>query len=96
MMRAMLMGLGACAFVVGFALNGFAAKEVITGQVEKVDISKASVTLKPAGGAAREFADIKTPTDKLKGIKPGDVIQIQIEEDGTLHVVDKDAAPAKH
>ena len=95
MIRTMIVGLLAVAFVMGFAFSSFAAKEVITGKVEKIDPAKAMVTLKPAGGAAREFQDIKTPTDKLMGIKPGDTIQIQIEEDGTLVVVDEDASPKK-
>lgn len=67
-------------FVVGFALSSMAAREVISGTVEKVDTGKGHLSLKTANGL-REF-NFRDVT-KIKDLKAGDKIEVTIMEDGT-------------
>lgn len=67
-------------FVVGFALSSMAAREVISGTVEKVDTGKGHVVLKTQAGT-REF-NFRDVT-KLKDLKAGDKVEVTIQEDGT-------------
>lgn len=73
------------AFVMGLALSSLAAREVVSGTVEKVDAMKGVITLKTATGP-REF-NSRFP-EKLQDIKVGDKVNVTIQEDGTL-VIDK-------
>jgi Cu/Ag efflux protein CusF len=67
-------------FVLGLALSSFAAREVISGTVDKVDAGKGHLWLKTQAGP-REF-NFREPA-KLKDLKPGDKIEVTIQEDGT-------------
>lgn len=69
------------AFVMGLALSTLAAREVVTGTVEKVDSMKGVISVKTATGS-REF-NSRFP-EKLKEVKVGDKIQLTIQEDGSL------------
>jgi Cu/Ag efflux protein CusF len=71
-------------FVLGLALSSFAAREVITGTVTKLDAMKGAITLQTAAGP-REF-NTRSP-EKLKDIKEGQKVEITIQEDGTMVVV---------
>ncbi|MCI0627607.1 MAG: copper-binding protein [Acidobacteria bacterium] len=73
-------------FVLGLALTTMAAREIITGTVEKVDIMKGHVAVKTQAGL-REF-DLRTP-EKLKDVKVGDKITITVQEDGTAVIEEK-------
>lgn len=72
-------------FVMGLALSSDAAREIVSGTVEKVDAMKGTVTLKTAAGP-RDFT-ARMP-EKLKDIKVGDKISLTVQEDGTL-VIEK-------
>ncbi|MGH7207610.1 MAG: hypothetical protein ACREI2_15545 [Nitrospiraceae bacterium] len=72
-------------FVMGLALSSLAAREVVSGPVEKVDAMKGTVTVKTATGP-RDFTT-RSP-EKLKDIKVGDKVNLTIQEDGTM-VIDK-------
>ncbi len=74
------------AFVMAMALPSLAAREVVTGTIEKVDAMTGQITVKTQAGP-RQF-NSRTP-EKLKDLKPGDKINLTIEEDGNL-VVQKD------
>lgn len=87
--KKVLMGVVSLAFVFGLALTSNAAREVISGTVEKVDAMKGHVVLKTAAGP-REF-NLRTP-EKLKNVKAGDKIEITIQEDGAAVIEEK--APA--
>lgn len=67
-------------FVMGLALSSDAAREVITGTVDKVDAMKGVVVVKTQAGP-REF-NLRSP-EKLKNVKPGDKISITVQEDGS-------------
>lgn len=71
------------AFVLGLALSSFAAREVVTGTVEKVDAMKGAITVKTQTGP-REF-NSRTP-EKLKDIKAGEKVSLTIAEDGTMTI----------
>ena len=77
-------------FVMGLALSSMAAREVISGTVEKVDAMKGHVVIKTAAGL-REF-DLRTP-EKLKDVKVGDKIELTVQEDGSAMI--QDPPPAK-
>lgn len=68
-------------FVLGLALSSLAAREVVSGPVEKVDAMKGTITVKTATGP-RDFT-ARTP-EKLKDVKVGDKINLTIQEDGSL------------
>lgn len=76
-------------FVLGLALTSMAAREIVSGTVEKVDAMKGHVAVKTQTGT-REF-DLRTP-EKLKDVKVGDKIEITIQEDGSAMIQE---APAK-
>ncbi|OGW64255.1 MAG: hypothetical protein A3H49_07530 [Nitrospirae bacterium RIFCSPLOWO2_02_FULL_62_14] len=80
-------GLAAVMFllVMGLALSSEAAREIVSGTVEKVDAMKGTVTLKSAAGP-RDFVARKP--EKLKDIKVGDKINLTVQEDGSL-VIEK-------
>ena len=63
-------------FVMGLALSSEAAREVVSGTVEKVDAMKGTVTLKSAAGP-RDFVARKP--EKLKDIKVGDKINLTVQ-----------------
>jgi Cu/Ag efflux protein CusF len=86
MFNKLLLPFACFAFVMGLALSSQAAREVISGTVEKVDAMKGQVTLKTQAGP-REFT-LRTP-EKLKDVKPGDKIEITIQEDGSAMVEEK-------
>ncbi|MBI5776768.1 MAG: copper-binding protein [Nitrospirae bacterium] len=73
------------AFVMGLALSSEAAREVVSGTVEKVDAMKGTITLKSASGP-RDFTARKP--EKLQDIKVGDKISLTVQEDGSL-VIEK-------
>jgi hypothetical protein len=73
-------------FVMGLALSSDAAREVITGTVEKVDAMKGYVEVKTQAGV-RKF-DLRKP-EKLKDVKVGDKIEITIQEDGSAVIEEK-------
>lgn len=75
----------AFAFVMGLALGSEAAREVVSGTVEKVDAMKGTITLKSAAGP-RDFTARKP--EKLQDIKVGDKINLTVQEDGSL-VIEK-------
>ena len=68
-------------FVMGLALSSLAAREVVSGTVDKVDAMKGVIVLKTQTGP-REFT-ARTP-EKLKDIKVGDKISLTVQEDGSL------------
>ena len=70
-------------FVMGLALSSMAAREVVSGTVEKVDAMKGTNVVKSATGP-REF-NARKP-EKLKDIKVGDKINLTIQEDGSLMI----------
>ena len=72
-------------FVMVLALSSEAAREVVSGTVEKVDAMKGTITLKSPTGP-REFTARKP--EKLKDIKVGDKINLTVQEDGSL-VIEK-------
>ena len=74
------------AFVMGLALTSMAAREVVSGPVEKVDAMKGVVVVKTQAGS-REF-NLRTP-EKLKDVKVGDKIEITIQEDGSAVIAEK-------
>jgi Cu/Ag efflux protein CusF len=76
--------------IMGLAVSGMAAREVISGTVDKVDAMKGQVVLKTQAGP-REF-NLRSP-DKLKDVKPGDKVEISIQEGGSAVIVE--APPAK-
>ena len=73
-------------FVMGLALSSMAAREIVTGSVEKVDVMKGVVWVKTQGGS-REF-NLRTP-EKLKDVKVGDKISITVQEDGSAVIEEK-------
>jgi hypothetical protein len=73
-------------FVLGLALSSMAAREVVTGSVEKVDAMKGVVVVKTQAGP-REF-NLRSP-EKLKDVKVGDKISITIQEDGSAVIEEK-------
>ena len=73
-------------FVMGLALSSDAAREVVTGTVDKVDAMKGMVVVKTQAGP-REF-NLRSP-EKLKDVKPGDKIEITIQEDGSAVIAEK-------
>jgi Cu/Ag efflux protein CusF len=73
-------------FVMGLALSSDAAREVVTGTVDKVDAMKGVVVVKSASGT-REF-NLRTP-DKLKDVKAGDKISITVQEDGAAVITEE-------
>ncbi len=73
-------------FVMGLALSSDAAREVISGTVEKVDAMKGYVEVKTQAGV-RKF-DLRTP-EKLKDVKVGDKISITVQEDGSAVVTEE-------
>jgi len=73
-------------FVMGLALSSDAAREVVTGTVDKVDAMKGVVVVKTQAGP-REF-NLRSP-EKLKDVKPGDKIEITIQEDGSAVIAEK-------
>lgn len=73
-------------FVMGLALTSMAAREVVSGAVEKVDAMKGVVVVKTQAGS-REF-NLRTP-EKLKDVKVGDKIEITIQEDGSAMIQEK-------
>lgn len=77
---------GTFAFVLGLALSSMAAREVISGTVEKVDAMKGQVVVKTQTGP-REFV-LRTP-EKLKEVKVGDKISITVQEDGSAVIDEK-------
>jgi Cu/Ag efflux protein CusF len=90
-MKKVLTGIASLAFVLGLVLSSYAAREVVSGTVDKVDAMKGQVVLKTAAGP-REFV-LRTP-EKLKDVKAGDKIEITIQEDGSA-VIEEKAAPHK-
>jgi hypothetical protein len=72
-------------FVMGLALTSMAAREIIDGQVEKVDVIKGELTVKTEAGP--RTIKSRTP-EKLKDLKMGDKVHLTIQEDGTL-VIEK-------
>lgn len=86
MLKKVVLSVACYLFVMGLALSSQAAREVISGTVEKVDAMKGQVTLKTQAGP-REFM-VRTP-EKLKDVKPGDKIEITIQEDGSAMVEEK-------
>jgi Cu/Ag efflux protein CusF len=72
-------------FVMGLALSSEAAREIVSGTVEKVDAMKGTITVKSAAGP-RDFTARKP--EKLKDIKVGDKISLTVQEDGSL-VIEK-------
>ncbi len=85
-MKKVIMGVVSLAFVLGLALSSQAAREVISGTVDKVDSMKGHVVLKTVAGP-REFT-LRTP-EKLKDVKAGDKIEITIQEDGSAVIEEK-------
>lgn len=73
-------------FVMGLALSSDAAREVVTGTVDKVDAMKGVVVVKSASGP-REF-NLRTP-EKLKNVKVGDKISITVQEDGSAVITEE-------
>lgn len=73
-------------FVMGLALSSEAAREVVTGTVDKVDAMKGVVVVKSASGP-REF-NLRTP-EKLKNVKVGDKISITVQEDGSAVITEE-------
>lgn len=78
------------ALIMGLTVGAMAAREVVSGTVEKVDAMKGQVLVKTAAGP-REFI-LRTP-EKLKDVKVGDTIQVTIQEDGSAVIVE--TPPAK-
>lgn len=72
-------------FVMGLALSSEAAREIVSGTVEKVDAMKGTITVKSAAGP-RDFTARKP--EKLQDIKVGDKINLTVQEDGSL-VIEK-------
>jgi hypothetical protein len=70
-------------FILGLALSTMAAREVVSGTVDKVDAVKGLLVLKTA--PALRLFEIRTP-EKLLSLKPGDFVQLTIQEDGTVVV----------
>ncbi len=67
-------------FVMGLALGSFAAREVVSGTVDKVDTGKGMLVLKtPAGVREFNFRDVT----KIKDLKVGDKLEVTVQEDGT-------------
>lgn len=73
-------------FVMGLALSSDAAREVVSGTVDKVDAMKGVVVVKSASGP-REF-NLRTP-EKLKNVKVGDKISITVQEDGSAVITEE-------
>lgn len=79
-------------FVLGLALSSMAAREVISGTVDKVDAVKGQLVMKTATGP-RQF-EIRTP-EKLLSLKAGDKVDVSIQEDGTAVIQEAvQSAPA--
>jgi Cu/Ag efflux protein CusF len=70
-------------FVMGLALSSEAAREVVSGTVEKVDAMTGKIVVKTQAGP-REF-NSRFP-EKLKDIKVGDKVDLTIAEDGTMTI----------
>ncbi len=86
MMKKIGLAVVAFLFVMGLALSSDAAREVVTGAVDKVDAMKGLVVVKTQAGP-REF-NLRTP-EKLKEIQPGDKIEITVQEDGSAVIEEK-------
>lgn len=71
--------------VLGLTLSSQAAREIISGSVEKVDPIKGEVSIKTQAGL-REFV-LRTP-EKLKDLKHGDKLELTIQEDGSAVIVE--------
>ena len=78
------------ALIMGLTVGAMAAREIVSGTVEKVNAMTGQVVVKTAAGP-REFS-LRTP-EKLKDVKAGDNIQVTIQEDGSAVIVE--APPAK-
>ena len=74
------LAVAAFALIMGLAVSGMAAREVVSGTVEKVDAMKGEVVVKTTAGP-RSFV-VRSP-EKLKDVKKGDTIQITVTEDGS-------------
>lgn len=86
MLKQIAIAVVAVSFVVGLAVTTMAAREVVSGTVEKVDAMKGQIVLKTQAGP-REF-NVRTP-EKLKDLKPGDKIEFTIQEDGSAVIAEK-------
>ncbi|OGW52433.1 MAG: hypothetical protein A2V62_12700 [Nitrospirae bacterium RBG_19FT_COMBO_58_9] len=74
----------------GLTVGAMAAREVVSGTVEKVDAMKGQVVVKTPAGP-REF-NLRAP-EKLMDVKAGDKIEVTIQEDGSAVIVEQ--PPAK-
>jgi hypothetical protein len=72
--------------ILGLTLSSMAAREVVSGTVDKVDAVKGLLVLKTA--PALRLFEIRSP-EKLLSLKPGDLVQLTIHEDGTVVVEQK-------
>ena len=81
----MVVVLASFLLVLGLTLSSQAAREVISGSVEKVDPIKGQVSIKTQAGM-RDFV-LRTP-EKLKDLQQGDKVEFTIQEDGSAVIVE--------
>ena len=84
-MKKLVMALASFMFVMGLALTSFAAREVVEGKADKVDVMKGTITVVTKAGP-RAFT--VREVEKLKDVKDGDNVKVTIAEDGSM-VIEK-------
>jgi hypothetical protein len=69
--------------ILGLAVSGMAAREIVSGTVDRVDAVNGHLVLKTTIGL--RLFEVRPP-DKLQGLRRGDLIEITIEADGTIEI----------